>query len=208
MAEKSFVLLSLKDDKAKNLSKALSNDTCRKILDYLASKGDATETQISKDLSIPISTVHYNMKLLTDNDLVSMDEYHYSNKGKEVIHYKIRNRYIVISPEIEDEKSLMSKLKGMIPAVIVLIVGTFILGIIEVITRNVTSKGALGKSAAYASTELADATINSAPMMARASTGMASAPIVTSNPHFTLWFFFGGLFVLIGLLIWTFVKKD
>lgn len=224
MAEKSFVLLSLKDDKAKTLSKALGNETCRKILDYLASKGDATETQISKDLKVPISTVHYNMKLLADNGLVSMDEYHYSEKGKEVIHYKMRNRYIVIAPDDEDEKSIMSKLKGMLPATIILLVGTFLIGLFELVFRSsnrLVGNGAMAKTASYAARESADmvatsivnelanetvsgAASSATPMISQVSN---TTPIITSQPQFALWFFLGGLFVLVGVLIWNFTRK-
>jgi DNA-binding transcriptional ArsR family regulator len=202
MAEKSFVLLSLKDDKAKNLSKALGNESCRKILDYLASKGDATETQISNDLKVPISTVHYNMKLLAENGLVTMNEYHYSEKGKEVIHYKMRNRYIVIAPGPEDEKSFMTKLKNMIPAIVILGIGTFVVGLFEFFSKaGISAERANLKLASYA----ADATAGAAPQaMARAS---EVAPIASSSPHFTLWFFAGGFFVLVCVLLWNFTRK-
>jgi DNA-binding transcriptional ArsR family regulator len=202
MAEKSFVLLSLKDDKAKKLSKALSNESCRKILDYLATKGEATETQISKDLSVPISTIHYNMKLLAENGLVSMDEYHYSEKGKEVIHYKMKNRYIVIAPQDEDEKSIMSKLKNMLPGVIVLAAGTFVVGLIESLLRGGTLNK--GNIASYAT----DAAIEEgAPMLMR--TAEAAAPLASTamTTHPTLWFFLGGVFVLFCIFIWSFTRK-
>ena len=73
MAEKSFVMVSLKEDKAKKLTQALSNEKCRKILDYLSTRKEATETQIAKDLKIPISTVHYNIKILAENKLVTTE---------------------------------------------------------------------------------------------------------------------------------------
>ena len=37
MKEK-FLLVSLKEDKAKQLAQVISNESCRKILDYLADK--------------------------------------------------------------------------------------------------------------------------------------------------------------------------
>ena len=101
MTKKSFLLVSLKEDKAKKLAEVISNKTCRKILDYLADKKDATESAIAKDLNIPISTVHYNMKALMTARLVKSDEYHYSEKGKEVSHYRLANQYVIIAPEGE-----------------------------------------------------------------------------------------------------------
>ena len=64
MAKEKFVLVSLKEDKAKELAQVISNESCRKILDYLADKQDATESDLASKLGIPISTVHYNMKHL------------------------------------------------------------------------------------------------------------------------------------------------
>ena len=99
MAKKSFLLVSLKENKAKELAQAIANESCRKILDYLADKEDATETEISSKLNIPISTVHYNLKQLLAGSLVVVDEFHYSEKGKEVNHYKLANKYIIIAPK-------------------------------------------------------------------------------------------------------------
>ncbi len=60
MAKEKFVLVSLKEDKAKELAQVISNESCRKILDYLAEKQDATESDLASKLGIPISTIHYN----------------------------------------------------------------------------------------------------------------------------------------------------
>ncbi|MFC1741202.1 hypothetical protein ACFL3V_01565 [Nanoarchaeota archaeon] len=119
MAKKSFLLVSLKENKAKKLAEVISNNTCRKMLDHLADKKDATESDISKDLKIPISTVHYNMKALLTARLVKCDEYHYSAKGKEVNHYRLANQYVIIAPE--GEKALIrEKLKSIIPTALIM----------------------------------------------------------------------------------------
>ena len=98
MSKKSFLLVSLKEDKAKELAQVISNDTCRKILDHLAEKEDATETEIATTLQLPISTVHYNLHHLMKAGIVNVEEFHYSEKGKEVNHYKLANKYIIIAP--------------------------------------------------------------------------------------------------------------
>ena len=87
MAKEKFLLLSLSESKTKELAQAVSNDTCRKILDYLADK-EASESELASKLDIPISTVHYNLQQLQKGGLVVVEEYHYSEKGKEVNHYK------------------------------------------------------------------------------------------------------------------------
>ena len=98
MAKKNFILLSMDDSKIKKVSNVISNDSCRKILDFLAEK-EATESEIASNLLIPISTVHYNLQQLMETGLVSADEFHYSRKGKEVQHYKLANKYIIIAPK-------------------------------------------------------------------------------------------------------------
>ena len=95
--ESSFLLVDLKEDKAKKLAQVISNDSCRKILDYLTHKDKATETEISKDLKLALSTVHYNLKHLNKSGLVIVEEFHYSQKGKEVNHYKLANKFIIIA---------------------------------------------------------------------------------------------------------------
>ena len=93
---------------------ALANPKCQKILDYLGKHQDATETKLSKELSIPLSTVHYNMKILVDAKLVLGDEYTYSPKGKEVTHYLMNKNPIVI---IQEEAQLQV-LKAIVPAAV------------------------------------------------------------------------------------------
>ncbi|MBW2972125.1 helix-turn-helix domain-containing protein [Candidatus Woesearchaeota archaeon] len=119
MSKKSFLLVSLKENKAKKLAEVISNKTCRKILDYLADKKDATESDIAKELNVPLSTVHYNMKALVEARLVKSDEYHYSAKGKEVSHYRLANQYVIIAPEGE-KHAIREKLKSIIPTALIM----------------------------------------------------------------------------------------
>ena len=91
-----FLLISLEEKKAKKIAEAINNETSRKILDALAKK-DHTESELSKELGIAISTIHYNLKQLMEANLIVVDEFHYSSKGKEVNHYKLANKYIILS---------------------------------------------------------------------------------------------------------------
>lgn len=110
-------MVSLSDVKSKKLAQVLSNDTSRRILEYLADKDD-TEQNISRALKIPISTVHYNLSALVKGGLVEADEYHYSSRGKEVKHYKLANQFILIAPKATS--GLKERLQGLLPAVGVL----------------------------------------------------------------------------------------
>lgn len=97
---------------ASKVASALANEKCQKILEYLGKHEDATETQLSKTLGIPLSTVHYNMKVLADAHLVLGDQYTYSSRGKEVTHYRVNKNPIVI---IQEEQQL-DLLKAIAPA--------------------------------------------------------------------------------------------
>lgn len=113
--EETFLLVSLEEDKAKKLAQVISNDSCRMILDYLTKK-KATETEIAQALGLPLSTVHYNLKHLVDNRLVEAAEFHYSEKGREVLHYSLSNKYVIIAPKGVSE-SFKDKLRSIIGAV-------------------------------------------------------------------------------------------
>lgn len=130
MPEDPFLLVSLQEDKAKKLAQVISNPTARKILDILT-KGDATESEISEKLSIPISTVHYNLQLLVEGNLVVTEEFHYSKKGREILHYKLANKYIIIAPS--ESYNLKDKLRKILPlGIFALIVS----GILQIFTTQ------------------------------------------------------------------------
>lgn len=147
--DKNFLLISLEEQKAKKIAEVISNDTSRKIIDFLTTK-DATETELSKELKIPLSTVHYNLKQLQEAGLVIVDEFHYSSKGKEINHYKLANKYIIIAPKTEARSKFMEALRGIIPLAIITAGVGVILGLWQILTHRVTSMGAgSAKMAAY-----------------------------------------------------------
>src|SRR3989344_665255 len=124
MANKNFLLLSMEDTKIKTVSNVISNESCRKILDYLADK-ESSESEISEKLKLPISTVHYNLQQLMEAGLVSADEFHYSKKGKEISHYKLANKYIIIAPK--STYGIKEKLKSLLPVALISIGAAFVL---------------------------------------------------------------------------------
>jgi len=99
---------------AGKVAAALHNEKCQRILEHLGKAKDATETEIAEALKIPLSTVHYNMKVLADAHLVLDDVYSYSTRGKQVTHYRINRNPIVI---IQEEAQLEG-LKALVPAVV------------------------------------------------------------------------------------------
>jgi DNA-binding transcriptional ArsR family regulator len=127
MAKKKFLLLSLEDAQSKKVADAVGNKSARKILEYLADS-DGTESELAKKLGIALSTVHYNLQQLVKAGLITVDEFHYSEKGREVNHYRLANQYIIIAPK--KEQGLREKLRGLLP--VVGIMGVFSGGILGV----------------------------------------------------------------------------
>lgn len=97
--QEKYILVSLEDEKAKELANIISNTTSRKILDYLSTKDEASESEISKELNLPLSTVHYNLQQLRKNNLVETKHFIYSEKGKKIELYRVVKKFIVIAPK-------------------------------------------------------------------------------------------------------------
>src|SRR3989344_6489775 len=135
MSKEKFLLVSLKEEKSKKLAQVLANDTSRQILDFLADR-EATESELAEALNLPLSTVHYNLQALMDAGLIIAEEFHYSEKGKEVMHYKLANKYIIIAPKTIF--GVKENLKAILPTI--LIIGVVAL-IIQFFLR-ITTKGA------------------------------------------------------------------
>lgn len=186
MASKNFLLVSLEESKAKQLAQIVSNDMCRKILDHLSTKdGHATEMEISRDLAIPISTVHYNLKQLLQSGIVKADEFHYSKKGREVMHYSLANKYIIIAPTAADTEGLASKLRKILPVVFVVAAAGAMIQLYGPIKSSATALGS------YAQTSIAEkAAAGTTALQAQA----VQAP--AQQPSIALWFVLGGLFAL------------
>ncbi|MBN2454844.1 winged helix-turn-helix transcriptional regulator [Candidatus Woesearchaeota archaeon] len=190
--ENTFLLLSLEEDKAKKLSNVIGSDTCRKILDYLAKK-EATETEISKELQLPLSTVHYNLKQLVDAGLVKAEEFHYSEKGKEVNHYSIANKYIIIAPKTTE--SLASKLRKILPVVAIVSLAGFMLQFLgktaQFGARNLAEAPKMLATAGDAAAEAEEAFVEAAPQA-----------IQSAEPNIALWFGIGAAFALLTYLLY------
>ena len=207
MAKKeTFLMVSLEEDKAKKLAQVLSNDTSRKILDHLSNK-KATETELSKELSLPISTVHYNLKALVESRLVEAGEFHYSDKGKEVLHYSLANKYVIIAPKAVSE-GLKDKLKSILPAIAAIGVIALVLQYAQNLFGSVSSIGSssLMKAAPVAERAMLESAPAAADMAAQET--FAMAPQAASSQPIGLWFAIGAvLCLMIYLLIDHLVKK-
>ena len=187
MSKNNFLLVNLNETKTRKLAETITSDTSRKILNYLADNNDS-EQNIAKSLNIPISTVHYHLQKLQEAGLVIVEEFHYSTKGREVNHYQLANKYIIIAPK--NVSGLKEKLRGILP------VGLIILGISAII--KFTTGVAVSSKSMGAEVTLRD--MKSAVESLDAQVPVSLPAEITTSPDIAFWFLFGGVSV-IGLYI-------
>ncbi|MFH0797946.1 MAG: helix-turn-helix domain-containing protein [Candidatus Woesearchaeota archaeon] len=204
MAKETFIMVSLDEHRSKELAQVISNETSRKILDYLGSKEDVSEGDISKELNLPVSTVHYNVQHLLKVGLIESKEFKWSEKGKKVDLYNVARKLIVIAPRGSSE-SFMEKLKGIMPAALVAVLGS------AAIYSYQKFGSAFTVEAADAGSEMM--LKSAAPMMEAAPARMMDSAEVfgqnfaVSEPNYALWFLLGSLFALFVMLMYQYLRK-
>lgn len=220
--DESFLLINLKEDKAKELAQVIGSDSCRRILDYLTTKKKATESDIAKDLKQPLSTVHYNLQNLYKAGLVVAEEYHYSEKGKEVNHYSLAKRIIIIAPE--EKSGFMDKLKKVLPLTIFAVVGAGLIQVYSWLSRSNFSSGKMmAESASYAVQDNIAAKTGGVAVTSL-STGVqeqaanqtqiivekyvyVTQNVPSNEPSIAFWFLVGSMTIIIFILIMSLFRK-
>ncbi len=196
MSKKKFLLLSLDDEKTKKIANIVNNDSSKKILEYLSEKS-ATESQIAKELKLPISTVHYNIQQLLDAKLVDWKDYHYSEKGKEVRHYTLANKYIIIAPK-EEKEGLLDIIKKIIPTFSIAIIGAFLIEIYKRFTQINYNGMVLSESSEImpmrATEDYSYDTVSS-----QTQTYLISEP--------TIFFLIGSTIAIVSIILYLYIKR-
>ena len=190
-----FLLVNLDEEKTKKLAEVIASRTSRKILDFLAEK-ESTESELSKNLKLPLSTVHYHLQKLQEGGLVTVEEFHYSKKGREVNHYKLANKYIIIAPK--EVKGLKSRLKSILPLVGI-IAGISI--IIEFVQRSTLS---LGQKAVFGAERVAMTAADEAADIVPTAVQTTTLPLWA---HIGFWFLIGGLSAILLYLLIDLIRR-
>jgi DNA-binding transcriptional ArsR family regulator len=201
MTKEPFLLVNLGESESKDLAQVISNDTARKILEFLSRNESATESAISEKMGLALSTVHYNMQALLKANLVIAEEFHYSEKGKEVLHYALANKLIIIAPRKVSMESFKEKLRGLLPIAIVSAATAGLIGLYQTFSNGLfAAKSALSTEAV--------------PMLAAAKAAPAQDLAVGAvqstafqNEYLAIWFLAGSLFALLALAVWQFVSS-
>jgi len=204
--KETFLLVSLSEDKAKELAQVVSNDTCRKILDSLA-ESESTEADLAKKLALPISTVHYNLQQLMKGGLVVVEEFHYSEKGKEVNHYKLANKYIIIAPQ--KTWGLKEKLRKIFPVAAVTLAAAVVIEIGTQFTKG-TSSATKQVFSSAADNVVAESVMKAtaAPVLSNETVRVAAETVSSGIwQHAALWFLIGGFAALVVYLVVDWAKE-
>jgi DNA-binding transcriptional ArsR family regulator len=187
MTDEPYLLVSLDEEKSKKLAQVLSNDTARKILDLMSKREFVTETEVSKDLDIPLSTAHYNLDLLLKCNLINDEQFKYSEKGKKIVHYALSNKYVIIAPK---KNMMLDRLKELLPVVAIC--------------------GLTGAGINFYMNRPQPAAMESAGLMMAKSADFAAEATAVALPAqpFALWFIAGCVFSIVTyLLVMTLMRK-
>lgn len=181
MTEK-YIMFSLEDEESKKVAEILSNKTCKKILNLLAEK-EASETDIARELGIPINTAEYNLKKLIQVGLVKKSKtFFWSTRGKKIPTYKAAKKHIIISPTAKPAKNIF----------IVALFSAIAAFIIKIYTsaKTITQTDFLAETTSKAGEVITK-----------------TAPEITaSSPELWPWFLAGALFAILLILILNWKK--
>ena len=196
--EEKFLLLSLEEEKAKDLANAINNETARKILNFLSEK-EASEHKLSELLNIPASTVHYNIQQLLKANLIEVKDFYWSEKGNKVQVYRVANKLIVIAPR-NTTSEFKINIRRILPVALLSFIAT---GLIYIFTRTQTLAT---KTISYTK-ETSDQIARSTAVPAAQETIKQTAEKIAMQPNYALWFLLGSLFVIIFYLVINLIKK-
>lgn len=195
-----YINIDLDDERIGKIADAISNKTCKKILEIL-SDSEMSGSEISEKLIIPLNTTTYNLDILLDAGLIEKSSgFLWSEKGKRIVKYKVANKKIVISPK--------SGFKGILGSV--LLSGLFASGIKLWYDYSFNSVDFVNYNAGNFAQESAKM-IASDQMYASNANNIVNAvsSLSTNAMSFgepALWFFFGSLVALIILLLFNWRK--
>jgi DNA-binding transcriptional ArsR family regulator len=199
MVENTDISVSIDDNRIKDIAEAITNKTCKRILNYLT-ENEKTISEISIELDIPINTVEYNIKKLLNTGLIEKKSFWWSIKGKKMPTYTVSNKRIIISPKKE-----INNLKYLI--------ALGVTGIISLIIKNITQPAKI----VYEKTtpllnDFSNELIKSTADSFLENTPQQTSQIINTVTYFPKigfgeWFLFGAWFVILLFFIFSIVSE-
>ncbi len=210
--DEKLLILPLNDKNSKEISQIISNDTARNILEAIASE-PLSASEIAEKLSIPLTTVQYNLDKLNNAGLVKVERTKYSEKMKRVKIYAPQRKFVVIVPEKTDRKNVIAALKRYLTVIFFAVVGSGIIefftamrmkGPIGEVTRSVIpEEGGRPLGPVPAPTPMPE--IVPSPMPASKGIGLDLGFDIFAHPG--LWFLFGSIFVISLIFLIDYIGK-
>lgn len=200
--EKAINVVSLTD--AKDIAKTISNNTAQQIIEYIARHEGTTASQIVRGLKLPASTVHYHMQALTKANIIDNSEFHYSSKGKEVIHYRLTKKVIVIVPEQDkNQNTFTAQLKALIPGALVVAGVGIIIAAKELLSKGARALGTLASDSFEYSVAVEQAVAKTTPPQALD----AATQTANQQPDFLLGLVLGASIIIVAAILYAVARK-
>ena len=92
------VVLEPGDDRAKKIGRAIASETAGDVVAILREKDEATLTEIAAELGIPMTSAKYHVEHLLEADMIRIIRTKYSEKGREVKVYGVRDQIVIVNP--------------------------------------------------------------------------------------------------------------
>ena len=121
------IILEPGDEKAQKIAKAIASRTAGEILQLLKD-GSHASTQIAEALEIPITTVQYHLENLVDAGIITVVERRWSQKGREVKVYGLRDQMLIVVPHGGDLKGILLRYGSLFAVVILASIVLALLG--------------------------------------------------------------------------------
>ncbi len=102
------IVLDPADQRAQQIGRAISSPLAGEIL-QLFSAGPMTLSKISDLLSVPINTAKYHVENLMEAGLLEIVDTKYSEKGREMKLYALRNQVVIVAPSRTDVKEMLMR---------------------------------------------------------------------------------------------------
>lgn len=197
---KSSIMIDLDDPRSDKIAEAITNKTSKKVLTLLT-EGEMSGSEIAGKLSLPLNTIGYNLKKLTDAGLIETSKkVFWSSRGKKMNLYRISNRKIVISPK--------RLIRGILPTA--LLVGIVSWGLKIFVDGNDITKqvGSMTNVAVDSGSFFGELAVPTAERTVEPSVSGGIFQIVSGASDSWAWFLIGGLTALFIFLMWNFFMTE
>jgi DNA-binding transcriptional ArsR family regulator len=213
------LILEPGDEKAQKIAKAMASRTAGEILQFLKA-GSHASTQIAESLKIPITTVQYHLENLVDAGIIAVVERRWSQKGREVKVYGLRDQMVIVVPRGGDLKGILLRYGSLFAVVVLATIALALLGPALAPAASPALQNVLPAAQPRAPSEagtvadhLLKGAANQTPTPVATQVNQAVPEMATATPNIPplpLVFFLGGVLVIavmLGYELWVWHRE-